>query len=131
MLHINAKFSYNIIVSKEVKSMAEYFYIQNYARRGTLAISNVVFDQICSSAIEKIKGVKLSKSNDKFPFRLHKPIHCEIKDGGVIADLNVIISKDVNVNDICLSIQEEVVYAITSMTELIPFSVNVKVVGIE
>lgn len=111
--------------------MAEYVYIQNYARRGTLAISNSVFDQICMIAIEKIKGVKVKKSSKKVPFWLHKPIHCEIKEGGVIADLNVIISQEASVNDICVSIQEEVAYAISSMTEFIPFSVNVKVVGIE
>ncbi len=111
--------------------MSEYVYIQNYARRGTLAISNNVFDQIISIAIEKIKGVRLKKNNEKFSFFLHKPIHCEIKDGGVSVDVNVVISKDVNVNDVCLAIQEEIAYAISSTTEFVPFAVNVKVIGIE
>lgn len=110
--------------------MADYVYIQNYARRGDLAISNSVFDQIVSIAIDKIEGVKLKK-NGKFLFSLHKPIHCEIKDGRINADINVIISSDSNVNDVCVKIQEEVAYAISSMTEFVPFCVNVKVVGIE
>lgn len=110
--------------------MAEYVYIQNYARRGNLAISSSVFDQIISIAIEKIKGAKIGKT-DKFLFSLHRPIHCEIKNGRVNADVNVVISSDSNVNDVCVRIQEEVADAITSMTEFIPFCVNVKVVGIE
>lgn len=47
--------------------MAEFVYIQNYAKRGNLAISTNVFDEIISIAINKIKGVKL-KSSDKVSF---------------------------------------------------------------
>lgn len=111
--------------------MAEYVYIQNYARRGTLAISSSVFDEIISIVIEKISGVKVKKSSDKFLFSLHRPIHCQIQNGRVNADIEVILSSESNVNDVCVNIQEEVAYAISSMTEFIPFSVNVKVVGIE
>ena len=111
--------------------MAEYVYIQNYTRRGNLAISSSVFDQIVSIAVEKVKGAKLKKTGKKSLFTLHKPIHCEIKDGKVNTDVNVIISSEYNVNEVCLKIQEEVAYAITSMTEFIPFCVNVKVVGID
>lgn len=110
--------------------MAEFVYIQNYAKRGNLAISTNVFDEIISIAINKIKGVKL-KSSDKFIFSLRKPTHCEIKIGRINTDIEVILSQNCNVNEVCLKIQEEVAYALTSMTEFIPFSINVKVVGIE
>ena len=53
--------------------MAEFVYIQNYAKRGNLAISTNVFDEIISIAINKIKGVKL-KSSDKFIFSLKKTL---------------------------------------------------------
>ena len=110
----------------------EYVYIQNYARRGSLGINTVVFDQIVSIAIEKIKGVKLiKKNNDKFVFSLHKPIHCVVSNGRINCDLDVIVSSSSNVNEVCLTIQEEVAYALSSMTEFVPFSVNVRVVGIE
>ena len=111
--------------------MAEYVYIQNYAKRGTLAIANNVFDEIVSIAIEKIKGVKLKKSPEKFLFLLHRPIQCKIESNRLNCDVEVIISSEANVNQVCLAIQEEVAYAISSMTEFIPFSVNVKVMGIE
>ncbi len=113
--------------------MAEYVYIQNYARRGTLAISSSVFNQIVSIAMEKIKGAKLKKKkgSDIALFSLHHPVHCEFKGGRITTDLEVIISQNANVNEVCLTIQEEVAYALTSMTEFIPFSINVKVVGIE
>ena len=41
--------------------VGDYVYIQNYAKRGTLAISSSVFDEIVSIAIENIKGVKIKK----------------------------------------------------------------------
>lgn len=110
--------------------MGEYVYIQNYARRGNLAISSSVFDQIVTIAIENIKGVRIKKQ-DQFLFSLHKPVHCEIKDGRIYADINVIISSEFNVNDVCVKIQEQVSDAITCMTEFVPFQVNIKVVGIE
>lgn len=110
--------------------MAEYIYIQNYTKKGKLAISTSVFDQIITLVIEKIKGVKIKKNQD-FLFLLHRPIHCEIKEGKVNADIDVIVSQESNVNSVCLKIQEEIAYAISSMTECIPFLVNVKVVGIE
>ena len=110
--------------------MAEYVYIQNYAKRGTLAISTTVFDQIVETVVKKMQGVKL-KSADKFLFFLHQPTRCEIKNGKINVDLQVILSKDCNVNEVCLKIQEEIAYALTSCTEFIPFSINVKVVGIE
>lgn len=110
----------------------EYVFIQNYAKRGQLAISTHVFDEIISVAMSRVKGAKLNKkANDKFLFLLHKPVHCEIKNGFITADLQVIVSSTANVNDICVKIQEEVSDALTSMTEFIPFSINVKVVGIE
>ena len=55
--------------------MGDYVYIQNYAKRGILAISSSVFDEIVSIAIENIKGVKIKKQ-EKFLFFLHKPVHC-------------------------------------------------------
>lgn len=110
--------------------MADYVYIQNYARRGNLAISNSVFDEIISIAIENMKGVKIKKQL-KSLFFLQKPVHCEIKKGRILADINVIISSEFNVNDVCVRIQQEVADAITCMTEFVPFQINVKVVGIE
>lgn len=110
--------------------MAEYVYIQNYTKRGNLAISTSVFDQIISTAIDKMTGVKL-KSKGKTLFFLRQPSHTEIKNGRINTDIEVILSKDSKVNEVCLKIQEEIADALTSMTEFIPFSINVKVVGIE
>ena len=110
--------------------MAEYVYIDNYAKRGNLAISTSVFDQIVSIVVDKMTGVKL-KAKGKTLFFLRQPSHTEIKNGRINTDIEVFLSKDSNVNDVCLKIQEEIAYALTSMTEFIPFSINVKVVGIE
>ena len=45
--------------------MQEYVYIQNYAKRGTLAISESVFDEIVSIAVSKINGEKVKKNLNK------------------------------------------------------------------
>ena len=110
--------------------MGDYVYIQNYAKRGNLAISSSVFDEIVSIAIENIKGVKIKKQ-EKFLFFLHKPVHCLIRNGKILCDIEVIISQDFIVNDVCVKIQEEVADAIMSMTEFVPFQINIKVVGNE
>ena len=110
--------------------VGDYVYIQNYAKRGTLAISSSVFDEIVSIAIENIKGVKIKKQ-EKILFFLPKPVKCVIKNGRVFCDIEVIISKDFIVNDVCVKIQEEVADAITCMTEFVPFQINIKVLGIE
>ncbi len=110
--------------------MAEYVYIQNYTKRGNLAISTSVFDQIVTTVAERMSGVKL-KSKGKSKFSLRKPSHTEVKNGRINTDIEVVLSKDSNVNEVCLQLQEEIADALTSMTEFIPFSINVKVVGIE
>lgn len=110
--------------------MSDYVYIQNYENRGLLGISTKVFDEIINIAISKMNGVRVSKE-EGFLFFLNRPVKCEIKNGYLNADINVVISGDSNVNDVCHNIQEEINYVIASTTEFIPFCVNVKVVGIE
>ena len=46
--------------------MAEFVYIQNYAKRGNLAISTSVFDEIISIAINKKKWY--NQKNDTWGF---------------------------------------------------------------
>lgn len=111
--------------------MANYVLIENYTRNGAMGISHFVFDQIASIATNKVKGATVKKTNSKSLFKLHRPITCEIRNGLVKVTISVTISTGVNVNEVCLNIQEEVASALVSMTELIPFNINVKVASIE
>lgn len=110
--------------------MAEFIYIQNYSKLGNLGISRVVFDQIVSTVTNKIQGVQVQPNSDKFIFTFHRPVRCEIKDGKVSVSIQVRIASNVNVNEICVKLQEEVANAFSTMLEQVPFSVNVKVASI-
>ncbi len=109
--------------------MAEYFYINNYSKRGKLAISHDAFDEIIAIVTNKIQGVSVSKKTKKKLFSFHKPVHCEIKNGKVTSFIEIRVVKDTNVEKIIKIIQEEVVSAIADMTELVPFTPVIKVVG--
>lgn len=111
--------------------MAEYVYIQNYSKSGALGISRTVFDQIATTITNRIQGVSVKPNSDKFFFTFHKPVKCEIKDGKVMVKIEIAISSGVNVNDVCLQIQEEIAQAFTQMIEMVPFSVNIKVTGVK
>lgn len=111
--------------------MAEYVKIENYTRNGAMGISHVVFDQIAEIATNKVKGASVKSVNAGKLFKLHKPIACQIRNGKVDVKIDVRVARGVNVNDVCMQIQEEVANALSSMTELVPFNINIKVVAIE
>ena len=112
--------------------MAEYVYIENYSKNGKMGISHVVFDQIASISAQRVKGVSIRKNSKvEKAFKLNHPIECQIKNGVVNDNIDVIISHGHNVNEICLLIQEEVSSALSSLTELVPININVRVKGIE
>lgn len=111
--------------------MAEYFYINNYSKCGKLAISHDVFDEIITIVTDKIQGVSISKKTKKSLFSFHKPVHCEIKNGKVTSFIEIKVVKGINVDKIIKQIQEEVVSAISDMTELVPFTPVINVVGID
>lgn len=111
--------------------MADYFYINNYTSRGKLAISHDVFDEIITIVTNKIQGVSVSKKRKKNLFSFHKPVHCEIKNGKVTSIIEIKVAKDIDVDQIIKTIQEEVVQAISDMTELVPFTPVIKVVGFD
>ncbi len=110
--------------------MADYVFIQNYSNRGKMAISTSSFEQIVSIVTNKVIGVSTTKKNNS-PFRFHKPVHCSISNNKVIVNIQVIIKKGNNVDKICALIQDEVAEALTTMVEMVPFSIKIKVAGIE
>ncbi|HMM00642.1 MAG: Asp23/Gls24 family envelope stress response protein [Bacilli bacterium] len=110
--------------------MAQYVYIQNYTRNGLMGISHVVFDQIAEIATNNVAGAKV-REPIKTVFSLHKPIQCSIRNGLVDVKIYVNIDRNVvNVSEVATRIQEEVANALTSMTELIPFKINVEISSI-
>lgn len=109
--------------------MSQYVYIDNYTRLGSMGIANHVFYQIAETATNKVQGADIIK-NTGLVLLFPKPIQIRISKGLVDVTVAVKISKEANVNQVCLQIQEEIATSITSMTEFIPFKVNVKVTNI-
>ena len=114
--------------------MAEFVFIQDYSKAGKLGISRKVFEKICSVVTNRISGVSTKEkknNNNNALFKFDKPVHCDIINNKVIIQIQVIVRHGVNVDEICTLIQQEVADALTTMVETVPFSIKIKVVGIE
>lgn len=111
--------------------MAQYVFIQNYTRNGTMGISHNVFDQIAEIATNAVEGATVSSQKKLGTFSLHKPITCSIRNGLVDVKIYVIIAARVNVKEVCLKIQENVANSLSMMTELIPFKILVEVAAVD
>lgn len=111
--------------------MAEYVYIQDYSKRGKLGISKKCFEEIIKITTNKINGVQtVDSQNNILPFYFNKPISCEIVNGKVQINVQVKVKQGSNIEEVCTKIQEQIADEITTMVELVPFSIKVKVVTI-
>ncbi len=113
--------------------MAEFVFIENYHKAGKLGINRKCFEKICSVVTNKIFGVstKEEKKNSNPMFTFDKPVRCDVINNKLNILIQVIIRQGVNVDEICTLIQQEVADALTTMVETIPFSIKIKVAGIE
>ncbi len=113
--------------------MAEYFYIENPSQQGKLALSQDVFNDIVSSVIKQVHGVKMNEAK-KGIFSSHKPVRCEIKNGKVTSFVEIKVAKNLTneeIDKLVNTIKEEAYELVSMMTEVVPFSLEVKVVGID
>ncbi len=111
--------------------MADYVFVENYSKIGKMGISHVVFDQIAAIATTRVKDAIIVVDDKKLKlFKLRNPVSCVIRNGVVNVNVEMLVNQRANVNNACLKIQEEVSNAISGMTEIVPFNVNVKVVGV-
>lgn len=112
--------------------MADYSYINNYSKNGSLAISRRVFETIAIKATNKISGASVSKrSKNSKDFNLHNPIAVEIdKNGKVNIKVEVSLKKGTDVHKVCMQIQEAIAQNMMLMCEIVPFNIVTKVVSI-
>ena len=113
--------------------MAEYVFIENYHKSGKLGINRKCFEEICSVVTNRISGVstKSGRKNSNPMFTFDKPVRCDVINNKLNILIQVIIHQGVNVDEICTLIQQEVADALTTMVETVPFSIKIKVAGIE
>ena len=109
--------------------MAEYNYIDDYYKRGKIAISYRVFDTLVNEALSKVNGItkssKMLKKDQRF--RLNRPIMTSIHRGIVHVLVTVDVAKGNSLQKITSNIQEEVNNTLLLATETVPFNVQVKV----
>ena len=112
--------------------MADYIYIDNFAKKGKIAISQSVFDSLVMNAINNISGISLSsahmKKNQKI--RLNRPVQTTIRHGIVHVWVAVDVVKGTNLQDVTKEIQDEITNTFLIATEQVPFDVQVKVISI-
>ena len=112
--------------------MADYIYIENYSKKGKIAISQSVFDSLVMNALNNVSGISLSsahmKKNQKI--RLNRPVQTTIRHGIVHVWVAVDVVKGTNLQDVTKDIQDEITNTFLIATEQVPFDVQVKVISI-
>ena len=113
--------------------MADYVLIKNYSSNGKMAISRQALQSITERAVAGIPGANIAqkKKNALANFFMMGPVRIILRSNG-IADirLEVALSAEAKVMDVCTKIQEEVAKAIQMTCETVPVSVNIKVVKV-
>ena len=75
--------------------MADYIYIDNYAKKGKIAISQAVFDSLVYNALANVPGIALSSAHMKKnqSIRLNRPVQTTIIRGIVHVWVAVDVTK--------------------------------------
>ena len=112
--------------------MADYIYIDNYAKKGKIAIAQTVFDSLAATALSNVPGISLSSAHMKKDqkIRLNRPVQTSIKHGIVHVWVAVDVVKGTNLQVVTRDIQEEIANVFLMATEQVPFDVQVKVISI-
>lgn len=111
--------------------MANYIYIDNYAKKGKIGISLGVFDTLVASALAVVPGISMSsahmKRNQKI--RLNRPVQTTIRHGIVHVWVAIDVVKGTNLQEVTAAIQNEITNAFLIATEQVPFDVQVKAIS--
>ena len=112
--------------------MADYIYIDNYAKKGKIAIAQSVFDSLAATALSNVPGISLSSAHIKKDqkIRLNRPVQTSIRHGIVHVWVAVDVVKGTNLQVVTRDIQEEIANVFLMATEQVPFDVQVKVISI-
>ena len=109
--------------------MAGYVYFDVTGRTGKRGFSIHVFDQLVTIALTNLKDVSVSskqmKRNQKI--RLNRPVQTTIRHGIVHIWVTVDIKKNMQVQEACSLIQEEIIRVLMESADQVPFDVQVKV----
>ena len=109
-----------------------YVSINNYRKNGEIGISRQAFDTIVRKTVENIPGAKVKQKAARWLFDWNHKLNVIIhKNESVEVAIDVAIKHEVDVQAICLKIQQEITAAISLMCETVPLKVSIRVVGIK
>ncbi len=112
--------------------MARYVYLDDYSKRGKLGISYHVFDQLVTSALQKVEGISKSQrliKRNQF-VRLNRPVQTYIVHDIVHVWIYIDLAKGRDIQKVTSSIQNEVYSSLVLITEQVPVNIQVKVESI-
>ncbi len=113
--------------------MADYIYIKNLSKDGQMAISRRVFEDLAFEATNRVLGASVNKIKTKIRLlaKLYHPVKVTFhKNGQVEIKVTITVKRDVNVNDVCLAIQDEIAQSLLAYAESVPFDINIKVASV-
>lgn len=109
-----------------------YVAINNYRKNGEIGISRNVFATIVRRTVNNIPGAKVRTRSVRWIFDWNNALNVIIhSNGSVEVAMDVSVKHEVDVQAICLKIQQEVTSAISLMCETVPLKVSIRVVGIQ
>ncbi|MBQ2967107.1 MAG: Asp23/Gls24 family envelope stress response protein [Clostridia bacterium] len=94
----------------------------------SIRISDEVIASIAAIAIQDIAGVVKNTDSGKLNSKkLTKNVKSEVKDGGIVVDMDVAVEYGTNIPEIAWEIQRKVKKAVESMTGLSVLRANINV----
>ena len=100
--------------------MADYIFINDFDKGGSLAISRNVFAKIALESVET--------SQYKNSVKVTEPIKVIFKkDGKVIISLHVELKKGMKTSEICTILQKEIAHDLDVYVESVPFEILISV----
>lgn len=109
--------------------MADYIYIDNMTGKGKIGISYLAFESLVQDAINQVPGITRSAKQLKKNqyFRLNRPIKISIKNEVVHVWVAIDIDENSDEKKIVALLENEIHSAFESMTEQVPFDIEIKV----
>lgn len=109
----------------------QYVALNNFSKSGEVHLSRHVFETIANRAVKKVDFATPALKKNKGIFKVKGPAHVVFRqDGKVDIILEVSISRDAPVKDVCIKIQEKVASYLQMMCETVPFSIKIKVLSL-
>lgn len=111
--------------------MAQYVYIENYNKLGTMALSKTVFEQIVHIVTDNVMNQSSGAKAGKKRITLNSPARVMIRNGQVLVNVDVTIAEGENAHLLSKSLQEEIANALTAQTEIVPFRIDIRVAKVK